>query len=121
MKRYLSVSVLLIFGLLLASLAGSYLLQDSGPVGARRQTPTSALIPVDDKVYLSARRLAHEADTIDERSLARDAIRLSDRELDQAFASSTAAGFRTDEGLRRSHRYDAGEDRGRPKASRQAI
>ena len=44
---------------------------------------------MDDKVYLSARRLAHEADTIDERSLARDAIRLSDRELDQAFASST--------------------------------
>ena len=88
MKRYLSLPVLLVLILLLASLAGIYLLQDSGPINAKRQA-SSAVIPVDEKIYSSSRRLAQLADTAEEQTLAREAMRLADRELDRAFASST--------------------------------
>ena len=89
MRRYLSVPVLIVLALLLASAVGSYLLTDSGPTGARRQTAASPVIPVDEKAFLTARRLAQIADTTEEQTLAHEAIRLADRELDKAFASAT--------------------------------
>ena len=89
MKTYFSVPVLIVLALLIASLTGGYFLQDSGPTGARRQTAASQVIPVDEKSYLTARHLAQVADTAEEQTLAREAIRLADRELDQAFASAS--------------------------------
>ena len=89
MRTYFSLPVVIVLALLLATLTGSYLLQDSGPAGARRQTAASPIIPVDEKSYLTARHLAQVADTAEEQTLAREAMRLADRELDQAFASAT--------------------------------
>ena len=43
-------------------MASSYLLQDPGPTGARRQTAAQPVIPVDEKFYSTARRLAQVAD-----------------------------------------------------------
>ncbi len=88
MKRFLTLPVLLVLTLLLASLGGMYLLQDSGPTAAKRQMP-STVIPVDEKIYSASRRVAQLADTAEEQTLAREAMRLADRELDRAFASST--------------------------------
>ena len=89
MKSYFSLPVIIVLTLLAATLTGAYLLQDSGPTGSRRQSAASPVIPVDEKTYLTARHLAQVADTAEEQSLAHEAIRLADRELDQAFAGAT--------------------------------
>lgn len=78
MKRYFSLPALLVLILLLTSLLGLYLLQDSGHINAKRQV-SSAMIPVDKKIYSASRRLAQLADTAEEHTLAREAICLADR------------------------------------------
>src|SRR6266851_8721030 len=63
---------------------------------AAKKGATSQTLPIDRRLLQSARLMASAADTVDEQALAGEALRLSDHELDQAFASAlreaTAAG-----------------------------
>src|SRR5205085_6759232 len=76
-------------GLLVACAAAWYMTRDStsnrGAAAPRATTSQTPLI--DDQLLKTARRLVSLADTTEEQSFAREALRLSDHELDQAFAT----------------------------------
>ena len=71
--------------LLLACLAGFFLTRDSGtqPAG-----PAAASSLIDSRLMNTASQMASLADTAAEQDQARDALRLADHELDQAFATA---------------------------------
>ncbi len=69
--------------LLAACLAAAWLTRDSAPI---RATPQVSL--VDRRLLVNARQLAALAETPQEVDLARQAARLADHELDQAFATA---------------------------------
>jgi hypothetical protein len=62
-----------------------YNTRDAAPIRTTAAHPTAP--PVDSRLLQTAQRLASEANTSDEQTLAQQALRLSDHELDQAFAS----------------------------------
>lgn len=70
--------------LVVASLAAAWWLAAGNPPSSARRQP--AVSQVDEKPYFTARHLAQLADTVEELALAREAVRLSSRELDLAFA-----------------------------------
>src|SRR5260370_41521228 len=77
-------------GLLLAVLVagcivGWYNTRDAAPTRTTTNHPIAS--PIDSRLLLTAQRLALEANTTEEQTLAQQALRLSDHELDQAFAS----------------------------------
>jgi small-conductance mechanosensitive channel len=76
--------------LLLACLAGWYMTRDgrSNAAAAKRAAPVSPVLRIDQEVMQTARRLALLADTTEEQDLAREALRLADHELDQAFVTA---------------------------------
>src|SRR5258706_337329 len=84
-SRNLLVAVVAV--LLVACAVVAYLTRDTAPnrVGAK---PNAAGSLVDARLLQTARHLAATADTSEEQDLAREALRLSDHELDQAFASA---------------------------------
>ncbi len=85
MKRHLTSIVTAL--LLIACIAGYWLTNDSDhPAQKRPATDATAL--VDDHLLQTARHLASTADQSDEQSLAREALRLADNELDVAYASA---------------------------------
>lgn len=91
MARIQKLPVLSLGALLAASLAAFYVTRDGGanrivakPAAGGEQTAL-----VDTRMMRSARSLAPLADSTDEQDLAREALRLADRELDQAFATAT--------------------------------
>jgi small-conductance mechanosensitive channel len=82
LKLYLPA--LILTALVAAAIFGWYTTRDA--VSIRAPAPRSAS-PIDSRLLLTAQRLAAEANTIQERPLAQEALRLSDHELDQAFAT----------------------------------
>ena len=84
MRRSAKVSIG-IFGTLLAgSLAVLWLMRE--PPAARQSTPAAGTI--DRRLFDAARQSAALAETPAEQELSREAMRLADHELDQAFASA---------------------------------
>jgi small-conductance mechanosensitive channel len=73
--------------LLVAAIVGSYIFRDISParIAATKQ-PVAA--PIDDRLLKTAQQLAPLAGTAEEQALAQEALRLSDHELDTAFASA---------------------------------
>ncbi len=82
MKRVHVLLAMLLAGLLAACLIAAYLTRDTRPVSspARQQ--------IDQRLFQAAQQLSALADSRQERGDARDVLRLSDHELDQAFASA---------------------------------
>jgi small-conductance mechanosensitive channel len=73
--------------LLISSVAGYYWTRGNPRPGGK---PSAAALPslIDDRLLKTARQLAALADTGDEQDQAREALRLADHELDQAFATA---------------------------------
>jgi small-conductance mechanosensitive channel len=84
-KKYLVAGILTL--LLVAAIVGAYLLRDVSParVAAPKQTGAS---PIDERLLKTAQQVAALADTAEEQTLAREALRLADHELDQEFAGA---------------------------------
>ncbi|HYL74647.1 MAG TPA: mechanosensitive ion channel domain-containing protein, partial [Bryobacteraceae bacterium] len=84
-KKYLVAGILTL--LLVAAIIGAYLLRDVSParVAAPKQATAS---PIDDRLLKTAQQVAALADTAEEQTLAREALRLADHELDQEFAGA---------------------------------
>lgn len=75
---------------LVACLAGSYITRSAGSPGliAKRPAPAGQSSLIDQRLLQAARQLAPIAGTNEEQDLAREALRLADHELDQAFATA---------------------------------
>jgi small-conductance mechanosensitive channel len=91
MKRSTYSLVVVLAGILLASMVGFFV------TAGRRPRPDAATVPapaagqtplVDDSLLRTARQFATEAGTPEELELSRESLRLSDHELDQAFATA---------------------------------
>ena len=98
MKRFRIAPAAILAMLLLGCLAAVWMTRDSGehrttPAQSTASDQTSA---VDSRLLQTANQMASLAETGDEQSAAREALRLSDHELDQAFASALrqAAAYR---------------------------
>jgi len=83
-KNLLTVMVA---GLLIACIFAAYLTRDAGRAASRQPAPNTAS-PIDERLEQTARQMVTIADVPDEQDLAREALRLSDHEFDQAFASA---------------------------------
>ncbi len=88
-KRSTDSLAALLAGLLVACIAASYLTRDQGlnRAGARQPAGRAQAPLVDYHLWQTARRLASQADSAEEQDFAREALRLADHELDQAFAT----------------------------------
>lgn len=88
MKRYLLPAVVAL--LLLVCVFGWYITRDSGSSREISKKPASSAETslVDQRLLKAAHQMASEADTPEEQAFAREALRLADHELDQAFASA---------------------------------
>jgi small-conductance mechanosensitive channel len=73
--------------LLVACAVVAYLIRDAAPNRLAAKSTAAASL-VDARLLQTARQLAATADSSEEQDLAREALRLSDHELDQAFASA---------------------------------
>jgi small-conductance mechanosensitive channel len=75
---------------LVACLAGFYATRNtSARRDSTRQAASGAMASmIDERLMRTARQMATQAETADEQDLAREALRLSDHELDQAFATA---------------------------------
>ncbi len=82
MKRVHILLAMFLAGLLAACLIAAYLTRDTRP------TASPAKQQIDQGLFRTAQQLAALADSRQERGFGRDAVRLSDHELDQAFASA---------------------------------
>ena len=75
--------------LLAACLTAFYATRDTGTHRVTRSPAAKPQTPLVDNSYLqAARQLAASADTVEEQEDAREALRLTDHELDQAFATA---------------------------------
>ena len=88
MKRYLLPSIVAV--LLLVSVSGWYITRDEGSdrTASKNSAPSGESSLVDQRLLKAAHQIASEADTAEEQAFAREALRLADHELDQAFASA---------------------------------
>jgi small-conductance mechanosensitive channel len=102
MKRLNTVPAAILAVLLLACLVAVYVTRDSGNRQAEPAKNTSGDQPaavdsqVNSQLLATANQMAALAETGDEQKAAREALRLSDHEVDQAFASALrqAAAYR---------------------------
>ncbi len=83
-KNLLTVAIA---GLLIACVLAAYLTRGPGRPAARQPAQNTSS-PIDERLDQTARQMAAIADVPDEQALAREALRLSDHEFDQAFASA---------------------------------
>jgi hypothetical protein len=98
MKRLYTVPAAILAALLLACLVAIYATRNS----ATRSPAPPAIAPdnqitsIDTQLLETANRMAALAETADEQNNAREALRLADHELDQAFATALrqAAAYR---------------------------
>jgi small-conductance mechanosensitive channel len=74
--------------LLVACAAGYYWTRDNAPLRSARKTAAQQPSLIDDRLLKTARQLAAFADTADEQDQAREALRLADHEIDQAFSTA---------------------------------
>jgi len=84
LKKHLS---LLVTSLLLAACVAGYFLTNESALPTRKRTTDTAVL-VDDHLLQTAQQLASLADQNDDQSLAKETLRLTDNELDQAYASA---------------------------------
>ncbi len=89
----LQKSIAAVLALLLAAAAYGVWVTNEAPVPARAAVLPAAgaaanLPVIDEHTYLTAQRLAHLANTSDERPLADSALQLADHELDLAFSGA---------------------------------
>jgi len=102
MKRLSAVPVAILAVLLLACLVAVYATRDSGNAvaipqkGPASDQPAAVDSNVDSQLLATANRMAALAETGDEQNAAREALRLSDHEVDQGFATALrqAAAYR---------------------------
>jgi small-conductance mechanosensitive channel len=90
MTRFRGLLAAIVAVLLVACLVTAYVTRDvrSNQTAARESTPANSASPIDGRLLQSAQQMDALADTPEEQALSRDALRLSDRELDLAFASA---------------------------------
>jgi hypothetical protein len=88
MKR-LSAVPAVILAMLLACLVGAYVTRESGnrPASPANTTPNAGAV-LDSQLLATANQMAALAETSDEQNAAREALRLADHEVDQAFATA---------------------------------
>ena len=96
MKRLHIVPAAILAALLLACLVAIYATRDSGNRPSARATTAAYVASIDTRLLETANRMAALAETTDEQNEAREALRLADHELDQAFATALrqAAAYR---------------------------
>ena len=98
MKRLHTVPAAILAVLLLACLIAIYATRDSGnrPSVPTTNAANAQVAGVDTQLLETANRMAALAETDDQQNEARDALRLADHELDQAFATALrqAAAYR---------------------------
>ncbi len=89
MRRVKNLLALILAVLLVACVVASYLTRDAASkrIAAKNLAASSQTLPIDQRLLQTARVMASRAATADEQALASEALRLSDHELDQAFAS----------------------------------
>jgi small-conductance mechanosensitive channel len=90
MRGFRGLLAAIVAVLLVACLVAAYVTRDvrSSQTAARETTPDNSASPIDGRLLQSAQQMDALADTPEEQALSRDALRLSDHELDQAFASA---------------------------------
>jgi len=88
MGRAKNWDLIAVAGLLAACLAAWYVTRDAAPARLATRPPAVQTVPIDQKLYDTARRLAPLAAAADEQDLSEQALHLSDQELDQAFATA---------------------------------
>jgi small-conductance mechanosensitive channel len=90
-KRYLLPAIVAL--LLLVCALGWYITRDANANRAVLKKPVASgeSSLVDQRLLQAAHQMASEADTAEEQGFAREALRLADHELDQAFASALQA------------------------------
>jgi small-conductance mechanosensitive channel len=90
MKGFRGLLAAIVAVLLIACLVAAYVTREvrSNQTAARESTPADSASPIDGRLLQSAQQMNALADTPEEQALSRDALRLSDHELDQAFASA---------------------------------
>ncbi len=77
------------FAVLLTGCVAAWLITRSAPLKSpAKKAPASRVAKVDERLLQSARQLASEADTHAEQGLAVEAVRLSDQEVDEDFATA---------------------------------
>ncbi len=98
MKRLNTVPAAILAALLLACLVAVYVTGESGnrQAAPAKNTASDQPAAVDSQLLATANQMAGLAETGDEQNAARDALRLSDHEVDQAFATALreAAAYR---------------------------
>ena len=98
MKRFYTVTAAILAVLLLGCLVAVYVTRDSGQRRAEpaKSTASDQAAAVDSRLLETANQMAALAETGDEQNAAREALRLADHEVDQAFASALrqAASYR---------------------------
>jgi small-conductance mechanosensitive channel len=90
MKRIHSVLVLTAAGLLAACVLAWFMTNDadSNRAGTPPLAANTEKLSADERLFQTARRMTALAETADEQTLARAALRLADHELDQAYAAA---------------------------------
>jgi small-conductance mechanosensitive channel len=90
MRGFRGLLAAIVVVLLIACLVAAYVTRDvrSNQTAAQEPTAANSASPVDGRLLLSAQQMGALADTPEEQAHSRDALRLSDHELDQAFASA---------------------------------
>src|SRR5579872_3495397 len=88
MKKFQNLVAIAVAGLLTACMMAFYVTRNAAPSKGAPVAPTPQTSLMDERLFETARRLAGLADTTDEQNLAREALRLTDHELDQAFATA---------------------------------
>ena len=98
MRRLNTVPAAILAALLLACLVAVYATRDSGnrQAAPAKSTASNPGAAVDSQLLATANQMAALAETGDEQNAAREALRLADHEVDQAFATALrqAAAYR---------------------------
>lgn len=84
-RRLRNLPAILLGALLLACIVGAFFTRAPAPAASSSAVKNAV---IDDSLLQTAHRLASGANTADEQSLARDALRLADNELDEGFATA---------------------------------
>jgi small-conductance mechanosensitive channel len=88
MKRFTNLPATGLALALAACLAGYYLTRDTNAGKAVNGVPGGEESLIDQRLMQTARALSGVADTTPEQDLAREALRLADREMDQSYAAA---------------------------------
>jgi DNA repair exonuclease SbcCD ATPase subunit len=90
MRGFRGLLAAIVAVLLVACLIAAYVTRDvrSNQTAARESTAANSDSPIDGRLLQGAQQLSTRADTTEELAFSRDALRLTDRELDLAFASA---------------------------------